>query len=679
MGARLGLYWQNWEAIDADDWVTSILKGGYFLPFDGDPPLLTTDPLELSYSVSHKLFQELRTQLQKLLDKDAVEEVQNDSPGFYSRLFLTTKKTGGWRPVIDLSALNQHITPPKFKMESVRSIMKALQPDMWCTSLDLQDAFFHIPVAPRHRRYLRFMVEGKKYQFRCLPFGLGTSPYVFTRVVKAVGSYARSRGLLLIQYLDDWSISGHNSVSCKRWTDWLLQLAIALGLLPNIPKSDLDPSQLFPFIGIQFDLTQGTARPVDHRIQNFIQLAHGFLQCQVQPARMWQQLLGHLTSLEQLVFRGRLHMRPLQFRLQTCWSQHRDDQSKLVNINQEAKQALQWWMNTAHLKAGVPMHESPPETTLFTDASTEGWGAHMEQLQAEGLWTPAQRPLHINNLELLAVLLALQEFEKTVHGKRVLVMTDNTTVVGHIRNQGGTHSRELFKLTTELFQWADEHQVLLVARHIPGHLNVIADRLSRRHQIIHTEWSLAPAVAAALWLVWGQPHVDLFATSENAKLPVFVSPLPEDTAWKVDALSFSWKNLWAYLYPPVPLLPEVLHQISQTTCEVVLIAPAWPTQTWYSLLLDLSVDHPRQLPLIRTLLKQPGSNVFHNNASILKLHAWRLSGPLCKARATQQEWLSASLSHTDPALKPSTIASGGSTVIGVRNMGTIRSLPLHLQ
>jgi hypothetical protein len=42
------------------------------------------------------------------LAKREVEEVPVSSidPGFYSRLFIVPKKTGGMRPVIDLSILN---------------------------------------------------------------------------------------------------------------------------------------------------------------------------------------------------------------------------------------------------------------------------------------------------------------------------------------------------------------------------------------------------------------------------------------------------------------------------------------------------------------------------------------------------------------------------------------------
>ena len=38
-----------------------------------------------------------------MLAKGALEIALDPGPGFYSRLFLVEKATGGWRPVIDLA------------------------------------------------------------------------------------------------------------------------------------------------------------------------------------------------------------------------------------------------------------------------------------------------------------------------------------------------------------------------------------------------------------------------------------------------------------------------------------------------------------------------------------------------------------------------------------------------
>ena len=67
--------------------------------------------------------------------------------------------------------------------------------------------------------------------------------------------------------------------------------------------------------------------------------------------------------------------------------------------------------------------------------------------------------------------------------------------------------------------WCNPRGIVLRARHIPGHLNVIADKLSRHNQVIQTEWSISRQVFNLLCSRWAQPHVGLFATRLNVKLP----------------------------------------------------------------------------------------------------------------------------------------------------------------
>ena len=111
----------------------------------------------LSYSRSHPLFQEVTSQVQGLLAKGAIEQT-NFSLGFYSHLFLALKKNGKWHPVIDLSALNCFLHSPHFYMETIHSVMQSLPWGAWCTSIDLNDAFLHVPTACKHRKYLHFWI-----------------------------------------------------------------------------------------------------------------------------------------------------------------------------------------------------------------------------------------------------------------------------------------------------------------------------------------------------------------------------------------------------------------------------------------------------------------------------------------------------------------------------------------
>jgi hypothetical protein len=109
----------------------------------------------------------------------------HSSPGFYSHVFLVSKKSGEWRLIIDLSRLNRFLAVPRFKMETTRSVAMAIQPKDWTVSLDLRDAYFHIPMHPNYQHFLRFTHEGKVYQFQALLFGLASAPLIFTTVIKA--------------------------------------------------------------------------------------------------------------------------------------------------------------------------------------------------------------------------------------------------------------------------------------------------------------------------------------------------------------------------------------------------------------------------------------------------------------------------------------------------------------
>ena len=198
---------------------------------------------------------------------------------------------------------------------------------------------------------------------------------------------------------------------------------------------------------------------------------------------------------------------------------------------------------------GADLHSKDHSIQLFTDASNEGWGAHLDQNSTKGLWSDREKRLHINVLELKAVSLALRDFKDQCQNQTVLVATDNSTVVAYINKQGGTHSAEMCALLWKIMTWCHHYHITLKARHIPGCLNVMADLPSRSNQVQSTEWSLHPQVFKQICQKWFTPHVDLFATHLNHKLPLYVSPVPNPKASDIDALNINWTNLTAMPLP----------------------------------------------------------------------------------------------------------------------------------
>ena len=84
--------------------------------------------------------------------------------------------------------------------------------------------------------------------------------------------------------------------------------------------------------------------------------------------------------------------------------------------------------------------------------------------------------------------------------------------------------------------------------------------LSRSNQVQSTEWSLHPQVFKQICRKWFTPHVDLFATRLNHKVPLYISPVPDQNAWDIDALNINWSGLTAYAYPPTALLHRVIQK-----------------------------------------------------------------------------------------------------------------------
>ena len=104
-------------------------------------------------------------------------------------------------------------------METPETIRTSLQAGEWVTSIDFKDAYFHIPINSQSRKYMRFHVQDKIYQFKALPFGLSTAPMQFTVVAKEVKFLAMKKGIRIHQYLDDWLVRARSHQTCLQHTN----------------------------------------------------------------------------------------------------------------------------------------------------------------------------------------------------------------------------------------------------------------------------------------------------------------------------------------------------------------------------------------------------------------------------------------------------------------------------
>lgn len=628
---------QAWVDMGASEWALTVLRTGYSLVWDSERAPLTDKPIRFPLPVLQAAQEVLDIEVKTLLDKRAIAVVKDPSTkGFYCRLFTVPKATGGFRPVLDLSPLNKFLRHIHFKMDTPTLVRHAIRPNDWSVSVDLRDAFFHVPINQRDRKWLRFQWRTVTYQFQVLPFGLNQSPWAFTRMVREVVRWARLQGIRMTSYMDDWLVLAQTPTECSLHLGVLVEQSTRLGFRVHPDKSDFTPSQRFQYLGILFDTVSWTVQPAQKRRDSFQRLLDTLSRKRYATARQLASLLGMMESMADLLPLGRVYKRPLQRQLAANFKQSQEPWSKNILLVPWFQEVVAQWRIPMWLNSSVPLTMPPHVHEVYVDASQQGWGAHTLFLSASGRWSEQEVGRHINFLELRAVTRALEAFQKELTPGHILVRSDSSTVVAQISHQGGTHSAVLSMETERLMIWAEKHGWALSAKHLKGSLNVMADLLSRPDSILPTEWTLDHSVLNFLWEKWDKPMVDLFATRCNHRLPVYVSPVPDEEAWEVDALSLSWTGLDAYAFPPFSLIPRVLQKARVEGPRLVLIAPMWPWMLWFTTAMELAHAPPLPLPVHKNSLFQPRSKVPHGNPEALNLHAWLLCGAHCAGRACQK-------------------------------------------
>ncbi|KAF7246105.1 Transposon Ty3-I Gag-Pol polyprotein [Varanus komodoensis] len=532
--------------------------------------------------------------------------------GFYSRYFTVPKRDGGLRPILDLRALNRFITPKKFRMATLQSILPLLGRGDWFASLDLKDAYFHISIHPSYRHFLHFAVDSEIYEFNVLPFGLATAP---------VCAHLRLRGIRIYPYLDDWLLVSDTEAGLSSAVEFTCALLHDLGLCINQQKSSLLPTQVINFIGARLDLTLARAfLPRDGR-HAIAQCIARIRQARTVPARSIQSLLGNMSASIAVVPHAKLRLRPLQLFFNGMFRPQTDPPTKWIRLPASILQSLLWWIDPANLTVGIPFRPWYPAVTLGTDASLLGWGAICSDVCTQGIWSHQDCRNHINFLELLAVFKALQSFEDVLLHQVVQVTSDNMAMVFYLNKQGGTRSRKLAHLAMQIWDWCIPRGITLLAVHLAGTENTDTDLLSRHMSRSH-KWELDHRVHDMLFHRWGQP--DLFATQQNRACMACCSRAGMGQDSLEDAFMIPWTNMTFYAFPPIPLIMRVLAKIIHEGATGLLITPWWPHQPWFSTLLHVSQEEFLQLPLLPYLVTQREGTIRHPDLLSLKLAAWRI-------------------------------------------------------
>ena len=625
LAGRLCNFIDLWEKFTNDSVILECIKG-YKIPFV-EPAIQKIQPRALKLSDPEG--SEILTAINQLISKGAVSECQPSKNQFVSSYFLIDKSNGQKRFILNLKKLNCFMEPPHFKLEDQKTVMRLLTKNSYMASIDLKDAFHLISIAEEDRKYLRFEFNYKLYQFNCLPFGICTAPYQFTKITKPLVQFLRGQGFMSVIYLDDILLISKSKQDCLVNISVTKETLESLGFIINWEKSCLNPSQEQKFLGFLYNsVTMKVELPLEKK-EKILKLTQEFnlkTQCRI---RNLTQCIGILVSACPGVRYGWLYTKLMEREKFLALEKVKGNFDKSMKLSGDIKSELQWWIKNVSTANNL-IRDSEFRLEIFSDSSLTGWGACCNEQKTHGWWDLNDQKEYINFLELKAAFNALKSFATNYKSCQILLRVDNTTAISYINRMGGVKHKKLHNMAKFIWQWCEIRNIWIFASYIKSKENIVADRESRVLPP-ETEWELNNSDFRSLVERFGNFEIDLFATNINNKCPKFVSWFKDPESVAIDALTISWKSFYFYAFPPFSLILRVIRKIIDDRSEGVLLVPYWPAQVWYPLFLELLIEEPFFLGPRANLITSPFREV-HPLASNLILVAGRLSGKHLKEK-----------------------------------------------
>ncbi|XP_060587405.1 uncharacterized protein LOC132742914 [Ruditapes philippinarum] len=392
-------------------------------------------------------------------------------------------------------------------MDTFETALTLIRKDMFMCTSDIRHAYYSVPVAEESQVFLRFQWKGQIYQYTCIPNGYRDGPRLFTKLLKPVFAKLRAEGHICTGFIDDSLLCGESYNDCLQTVHVSYNLLEKLGFFLNEEKSDYIPSKKVIYLGFVIDSDLMLVTLPQEKQDHIKEICRSLKNSHKVTIREVARVIGVLVASFPAVDYGKLYYRAMEKqKIQALKSNYGNFEAEMI-ITLEMKHDLQWWIDNIDSQSRV-IDRGNPSVEIQTDSSLSGWGVYYQGEKFGGRWTSEEKKFHINVLELIAILFALQALVEKLKNQHVKILSDSSTAVSYINNMGGIRSDSCNKVSRDIWEYCMSKNIWLTCAHIPGLQNE-ADLPSRQFKD-NIEWALQTNIFEKICCIWQKPVVDLF-------------------------------------------------------------------------------------------------------------------------------------------------------------------------
>lgn len=459
--------------------VNEIIDNSYFnksgsltdqTPIDYEMKIVVKHDQPFSFRPRRLSFYE-KNELLKIINDLKINDIIRDSDSPYSSpIVLVKKKNGKLRLCVDYRELNKITIRDHFPIPLIEDQINLLREKCYFTSLDLKNGFHHVRVEENSIKYTSFVTPFGQYEFMKMPFGLCNGPSVFQRYINTIFKKLIDKGEIMI-YLDDILIA------TQTFDEHIIILKKVLDLVQiNSLELRLDKCKFlyFDIIYLGYFINKEGILPNPENI-NTIKLYPI-------PKNVHEvhRFLGLVSYFRKFISSFSTIAKPLYDLIR---------KDAIFQFNKEQVETFEL-LKSKLIEAPILAIYSPKLITeLHCDACSKGYGAILMQKQIDSIFRPVfffskrttdvESRYHSYELELLAIVYALERFRIYLQGLPFKIVTDCNSIRLALSKKEINPRINRWALVLQNYNFEIEHRQSNRMRHV--------DALSRINNIFILE------------------------------------------------------------------------------------------------------------------------------------------------------------------------------------------------